>query len=138
MRSIPGKSCGSCTMCCTALEIIEFKKPPGTPCGNCQASGGCAIYASRPSVCREFECLWLTERSLAPNMRPDRTRTILMEDDDSGEYRAVCEPFEPFAWRTPRVFAHLVKVAKSGRVVVAKAGLNSWRVFASGEIAPTV
>jgi uncharacterized protein len=138
MGSIPGKSCGDCTMCCTALEIVEFKKPPGQPCVNCQASGGCAIYASRPSVCRDFECLWLTERNLPRNMRPDRVRTILMEDDDSGEYRAVCEPFEPFAWRNPRVFAHLVKVAKTGRTVVAKAGLNSWRVFASGETAPTV
>ena len=25
----PGKSCGSCTMCCTALEIPEFNKPAG-------------------------------------------------------------------------------------------------------------
>jgi uncharacterized protein len=125
-------------MCCSALEIIEFKKAPGVPCVNCLASGGCAVYQARPQVCREFECLWLTERGLPPNMRPDRIGTILMEDDDSGEYRAVCEPHRPFAWRAPRVFAHLVAVAKTGRTVVAKAGLDSWRVFASGEIAPTV
>jgi hypothetical protein len=31
-----------------------------------------------------------------------------------------------------------VKIAKSGRIVVAKAGLNSWRIFASGEWGPTV
>jgi hypothetical protein len=138
MASIPGKTCGPCTMCCTALEIIEFKKPPGVPCVNCLAGGGCAIYAQRPPVCREFECLWLTERSLPANMRPDRIGTILMEDDDSGEYRAVCEPHQPLAWRSPRVFAHLVAMAKTGRTVVAKAGLNSWRIFASGEAAPTV
>jgi hypothetical protein len=138
MTSIPGKACGSCMMCCTALEIIEFSKPPGVPCSNCVASGGCAIYAARPAVCREFECLWLTERSLPPNMRPDLIGTILMEDADTGEYRAVCEPHRPNAWRDRRVFAHLVGVAKTGRVVVAKAGLNSWRIFASGETAPTV
>jgi len=138
MLSIPGKNCGACTMCCTALEIVEFEKPPGAPCVNCSASGGCAIYATRPSVCREFECLWLTERTLPATMRPDRIGTILMEDDESGEYRAVCEPHRPLAWRAPGVFAHLVAMAKTGRVVVAKAGLNAWRIFPTGEAAPTV
>jgi uncharacterized protein len=36
------------------------------------------------------------------------------------------------------VFAHLVAIAKTGRVVVAKAGLSSWRIFASGEAGPTI
>ena len=138
MTSIPGKACGACTMCCSALEIVEFKKPPGVACVNCISSGGCAIYVARPPVCREFECLWLTERSLPANMRPDCIGALLMEDDESGEYRAVCEPYRPNAWRAPRVFAHLVAIAKTGRLVVAKAGLNSWRIFASGETAPWV
>ena len=138
MKPIPGKACGPCVMCCTALEITELGKPAGPACVNCVSGGGCAIYAKRPQVCRDFECLWLTSRELPPNMRPDRIGAILMEDDDSGEYRAVCSPDRPFAWRHPRVFAHLVAVAKTGRTVVAKAGLNSWRVYPSGEHAPTV
>jgi hypothetical protein len=36
------------------------------------------------------------------------------------------------------VFAYLVAVAKTGRIVVAKSGLASWRIFASGESAPTI
>jgi hypothetical protein len=138
LTSIPGKSCGACIMCCTALEIPELEKPAGPACPNCILSGGCKIYASRPSVCREFECLWLTTRELPGNMRPDRIGTILMEDDETGEYRAVCAPEHPQAWRNPRVFAHLVAVAKTGRTVVAKAGLGSWRIFASGQHGPTV
>jgi uncharacterized protein len=138
MASVLGKVCGPCTLCCSALEIVEFNKAPGVRCRDCATSGGCAIYDARPSVCREFECLWLTERGLARNLRPDIIETLFMEDDDSGEYRAVCEPRRPMAWRAPRVLAHLVAVAKSGRTVVAKAGLNSWRIFPSGETAPTV
>jgi uncharacterized protein len=138
LTSIPGKACGDCIMCCTALEISELKKPAGPPCPNCILSGGCKIYESRPQVCRDFECEWLTTRTLPPNMRPDRIGTILMEDDDTEEYRAVCAPGRPLAWRNPRVFAHLVAVAKTGRTVVAKAGLNSWRIFASGQFGPTV
>ncbi len=138
MTAAPGKSCGACTMCCSALEIDHFKKPAGTLCVNCRTGGGCAIYAARPQVCRDFECEWLTHRDLARQLRPDLVGTILMEDADSDEYRAVCAPEKPMAWRHPRVFAHLVSVAKSGRIVVAKAGLTSWRIFASGEYGPTV
>ena len=125
-------------MCCTALEITELKKPAGPACTHCIASGGCRIYADRPQVCRDFECLWLTERGLSRRLRPDFIGTILMEDEDTGEYRAVCAPGRPNAWRRSDVFAHLVAEAKTGRVVVAKAGLMSWRIFASGEIAVTV
>jgi hypothetical protein len=61
-----------------------------------------------------------------------------MEAHDTDEYRAVCAPARPLAWRNPRVFAHLVAVAKTGRIVVAKSGLASWRVFSSGESGPTI
>jgi hypothetical protein len=125
-------------MCCSALEIEELKKPAGPLCLNCVAGGGCKVYATRPGVCRDFECEWLTSRTLPRPLRPDRIGTIFMEAHDTDEYRAVCAPERPNAWRQPRVFAHLVAVAKSGRTVVAKAGRNSWRVFASGEWAPTV
>ena len=107
-------------MCCVVLEIEVFDKPAGPACQHC-AAVGCAIYQQRPSVCRDFECEWLTSRNLPQNFRPDRIGAILMEDSEVDEYRAVCAPARPLAWRDPRVFAHLVAVAKSGRTVVAKA-----------------
>jgi hypothetical protein len=58
--------------------------------------------------------------------------TLLMDDPDSDEYHAVCDPEKPFSWRNPLIFRHLVSLAKEGRVVVAKAGLRSWRIFADG------
>ncbi|WP_348273262.1 hypothetical protein [Methylocapsa sp. D3K7] len=93
---------------------------------------------TRPQVCRDYECAWKGERSLGPRLRPDRTGTILMEDPDSDEYRAVCDPEKPFAWLTPLVFKHLVAMAKSGRIVVAKAGLKSWRIHANGQWGPCI
>jgi uncharacterized protein len=138
MAAAPGKSCGPCTMCCSALEIAELKKPAGRLCGDCRLGGGCAIYADRPQVCRDYECEWLTRRDLPGRLRPDLVGAILMEDADSEEYWAVCAPERPMAWRHPRIFARLVAEAKSGRTVVAKAGLTSWRIFASGEWGPTV
>ena len=137
MAAAPGKSCGPCTMCCSALEIAELKKPVGRTCENCSGRG-CSIYAERPQVCRDYECEWLARRDLSRQLRPDLVGAILMEDADSDQYWAVCAPEKPMAWRNPRVFAHLVAVAKSGRTVVAKAGLASWRIFGSGEWGPTV
>jgi len=135
---IPGKACGACNMCCKVLEIEEINKPAGPYCPNCNVGTGCAIYASRPTVCRDYECLWKSDRGMSAQMRPDRIGTILMEDEDSEEYRAVCDPEKPFAWRNPLVFKHLVAIAKSGRVVVAKAGLKSWRIRDSGEWGPCI
>lgn len=49
--------CGDCTACCTVKGVRELGKPSQTPCQHlCQA--GCAIYARRPTSCRDYACLW--------------------------------------------------------------------------------
>jgi hypothetical protein len=122
-------------MCCSALEIEELDKPAGPLCGN-SCAAGCVIYRDRPKVCRAFECEWLTSRAMPAHFRPDRIGVLFMDDGEVDEYRAVCAPARPLAWREPRVFAHLVAVAKTGRTVVAKAGVKAWRVFPSGHCGP--
>lgn len=138
MLAIPGKACGECSFCCKVLEITEFTKPAGAWCEHCRKDGGCGVYATRPTVCRDYECLWKGDRGMSAQLRPDRVGAILMEDPDSDEYRAVCDPSRPLAWRTPLVFKHLVAMAKAGRIVVAKAGLKAWRIHANGEWGPCV
>ena len=132
MLEIPGKACGPCTFCCQVLEIEEFGKKAGLLCEHCTASAGCGIYASRPQVCQDYQCLWKEDRGLGAQFRPDRVGTLLMDDPDSDEYHAVCDPGKPLSWRNPLVFKHLVATAKEGRIVVAKAGLRAWRIFEDG------
>src|SRR3984893_4955306 len=138
--AIPGKACGECSFCCKVLEIAELAKSAGKLCDHClnSGSGGCGIYAGRPQVCRDYECLWKGDRDMSPRLRPDRTGTILMEDPDSDEYRAVCDPEKPFAWLTPLVFKHLVAMAKNGRIVAPRSGLKSWPIRANGQWGPCV
>jgi hypothetical protein len=138
MIPIPGKACAECSLCCQVLEIEETAKPAGELCEHCNHGQGCGIYMDRPQVCHDYECLWKNDRALGPQLRPDRVGTILMEDPDSAEYRAVCDPSKPMAWRNPLVFKHLVAMAKSGRIVVAKAGVKAWRVHPSGTWGPCV
>jgi uncharacterized protein len=136
MAAAIGRSCGACTMCCKVLEIEHFEKPAGRLCMHCRPEHGCSAYADRPQVCRDYECLWLTERDIPIALNPNKLGALLMEDPDSDEYQAVCDPSRPMAWRHPLMFKHLVTKAKEGRVVVAKAGLTAWRVFASGAWGP--
>jgi uncharacterized protein len=131
MLEIPGKACGACTFCCQVLEIEELKKKAGVLCAQCSISG-CTIYPSRPEVCQDYYCDWKDDRGLSAQFRPDRIGTLLMEDPDSDEYHAVCDPEKPFSWRNPLIFRHLVSLAKEGRTVVAKAGLRAWRIYADG------
>lgn len=138
MLAIPGKACGECSFCCKVLEITELDKTAGVWCEHCRKTGGCGVYETRPDVCRDYECLWKGDRGMSAQLRPDRVGAILMEDPDSAEYRAVCDPGKPLAWRAPLVFKHLVAMAKSGRIVVAKAGLRAWRIRSNGEWGPCV
>jgi hypothetical protein len=131
-----GKSCGECTLCCRVLVIDELDKDAGILCSNCTVSAGCKIYKKRPQVCRDYLCEWMTDRTMPPQLRPDRTGTILQEDPDSEEFQAVVDPKTPMAWRHPLVFKLLVAKAKEGKIVVAKSGVKTWRIFESGHVAP--
>ena len=74
MTAAPGKSCGECTMCCSALEIDELQKPAGPRCVNCRPAAAARSMPRAPQVCREFECEWLTQPNVAAaiSARQDR------------------------------------------------------------------
>ncbi len=136
--AIPGKECGPCTMCCKILVIEELKKDAGPLCENCIIGKGCQIYTKRPETCRDYECEWMQDRTLSPQLRPDKTGTILQTDPDTDEFQAVCDPATPMQWRkNPQLFKVLVAKAKQGHVVVAKSGLKSWQIFEDGTWGPT-
>lgn len=76
-RVSEGRTCGSCTACCSTLSIPEhgLDKAEREPCRHLRADsscGGCSIYDDRPEPCRTFCCLWL-EGGLAGDerRRPD-------------------------------------------------------------------
>ena len=60
------RECGSCSYCCSAPSIgddvlhpTETLKPKSA-CEDCAniTDAGCSIYLDRPSVCRNYMCLW--------------------------------------------------------------------------------
>lgn len=78
---VPGRSCGDCVACCTSLEItdVALNKRAGLPCPHCTASPGCAIYQSRPQVCRTFHCAWRSMPALDESWRPDLSGAMILQ-----------------------------------------------------------
>lgn len=80
MNLVPGRECGGCTVCCTELHIDapELKKLAGVRCPNLQDDCKCAIYATRPGTCSDFECGWRVMEALGDDWRPDRSGIVLI------------------------------------------------------------
>ncbi len=77
---VPGRECGSCTACCKDLAIVEdgMNKLPGIACEHCTEGQGCAIYETRPRLCRSFHCLWRSLPTMDDSWRPDLSGILMM------------------------------------------------------------
>lgn len=95
---VPGRECGSCTLCCKTMSVAELAEPPGVWCSHALRSQGCAIYASRPTGCRDFYCEWMLSEKLGPKWKPDRAKFALMVTA-TGHLAACVDPGFPTAWR---------------------------------------
>lgn len=72
---LPGRSCGSCTACCTQVPVrLEDGqvKPANIRCRHLRASQRCSVYAARPLDCRAWSCRWLFDQAAEGLRRPDR------------------------------------------------------------------
>lgn len=70
-----GRSCGTCSLCCTTMEVSEIPKEKHVKCGDLSPLGRCGIYATRPDSCRKFRCLWLSG-FLPLDLLPSKVRAV--------------------------------------------------------------
>lgn len=72
MTLVPGRDCGDCTVCCTVPRIDQpdIQKVSGATCRH-RGDTGCAVYDTRPQVCRSFYCAWRTVEIFDDGWRPD-------------------------------------------------------------------
>jgi hypothetical protein len=104
---VPGRTCGTCTLCCKVIAIIELGKPAGSWCRHCAPGTGCAIYAERPGECRTFNCAWLTWADLPDDWKPERSRIVLVFHADGNRMIANVDPQRPGAWRAEPYYGQL-------------------------------
>ena len=68
--------CRRCGTCCTAPDIAALHKPLGVRCRHLTDVGSCAIYDSRPAVCRKYRADELCLMISAPDLE-ERTLRYL-------------------------------------------------------------
>jgi hypothetical protein len=113
-RLVPGRSCGSCSLCCKLLQIDELEKPAGTWCSHCASGrGGCAIYDRRPKECRTFYCSWLFTPQLGWEWHP-RTSRMLILQETLGHIAIYVDIGSPSAWRREPYYSQLKTWARAG------------------------
>jgi len=76
---VPGRSCGTCNVCCVALTIEDpaLQKVQGYRCPNTTKEKGCAIYETRPETCRTFFCGWRRLKWVRETLRPDSSGVLV-------------------------------------------------------------
>jgi hypothetical protein len=136
---VPGRSCGTCTLCCKVVAVSELNKAPGVWCPHCKRNTGCGIYETRPTGCRTFYCHWMSEKGLGPDWKPDRAKFALVTT--KGGITAFVDPGFPGAWRLSPYFETLKRWAADGardpagpRIVTVRVGARATVVLPDREV----
>jgi Fe-S-cluster containining protein len=107
-------------MCCKVPRIEEISKPAYQWCQHAKpGNGGCAIYETRPDVCRDFRCGWQA-LDMGPHWKPTKCKMVLVRkrDRQSGErlLTVLLDASYPNAWRRAPYYQELK--AQCGQIVI--------------------
>jgi hypothetical protein len=95
----PGRSCGTCLMCCKVYAIGELNKRAGQMCVHAERGCGCKIYENRPDTCRSFYCMWRVDATLGPEWKPEMARFVVALDLLYDALKITPDPGRPDAWK---------------------------------------
>jgi hypothetical protein len=141
----PQRDCDGCTLCCKVMNIPELEKPAGTWCRHCVVGTGCGIHTSRPEVCRQFYCMYITNRNLGPEWKPSEARFVVSHDAGGQRISVYVDTQRPESWRrepylsTFRAWSEIG--ARTGGQVVVFVARRAFvvvpdRIVDLGEVAP--
>ena len=104
---LPGRECGTCTLCCKVMRIDELESPAGKWCRHCIPGKGCGIHETRPPVCREFFCMWTYRKDIGPHWKPEKSKMVLCLELDGQRIAAHVDPSFPGAWQRSPYYQEL-------------------------------
>jgi hypothetical protein len=113
MKVVPGRACGSCSLCCKVYSVPEIEKPAGKWCQHCTPGKGCAIHDALPRQCAEFNCLWLTEPTMSEAWKPERSKMVVSIFPQTGFIYVQVDPTAPSAWRKQPYYDRLRQLART-------------------------
>jgi hypothetical protein len=105
------RECGSCTSCCTLLEVTEVGTAVNEWCKHCEAGKGCTIYDQRPQMCRSFSCAWL-QGHLDDDWYPERAGMVVHFSQDAVNVQV--DPDHAGRWQQEPYFSKLSEWSLNG------------------------
>jgi hypothetical protein len=109
---VPGRDCGTCSLCCKVYAVTELNKPAGRWCIHSVRGGGCNNHDNRPHVCRQFYCSWRFDPHLGPEWKPEVCRFVLSADAKYQALTLTVDPGMPLAWKKEPYYAMLKKFSE--------------------------
>jgi hypothetical protein len=110
MEPVPGKSCGTCTLCCKVYPVPVLEKSCGKWCKHCSPGKGCGIWLERPEFCREFYCRYMLDAALGPEWKPEVCKFV-MNYQPNGTFAIAVDPGHRTAWRSDAYYARLKRMS---------------------------
>ena len=108
------RECGTCTLCCKVMGIVELDKPRSRWCDHAMPGRGCAIYDQRPHSCRVFSCLWLLDEGLGEEWKPEKSKLVIVPDNDGRATRVYVDASSPDAWKREPYYHSLLDFMQTG------------------------
>lgn len=108
-RTVSGRSCGSCSLCCKVFPVPEVDSARSVMCRHCIPGKGCGVHASRPAICRNFFCNWLLLDTLGPEWQPEQAKMVLqtIAFPDALGLVVHVDPDFPDHWRIEPYYARI-------------------------------
>ena len=134
----PARTCGTCTLCCKALEIEVLNKAPGVWCAHCKPGAGCTIYSRRPRECGDFFCDYLKNPELGEEWKPSTSKIVVVSELADNRIAVYVDPQRPDAWRQEPYYSRLKQWARAavphrGQVLACVAG-RTYVVFPDRDV----
>ncbi len=108
IETAPGKSCGTCTLCCKVYPVPVLAKAAGSWCKHCSPGRGCGIWLERPEFCRDFYCRYMIDPNLGPEWKPEACKFV-MNFQPNGTFAVTVDPGHRMAWKK-EPFHHRLKL----------------------------
>lgn len=80
-------------------------KPADAWCRHCLEGQGCAVYAARPQLCRDFLCLWMTDPGVPEAWQPLRSKMLVYQQGP--QLTVLVDPDHPDIWKREPYFSDL-------------------------------
>lgn len=110
---VPGRTCGTCTLCCKLPSVEVLNKPIGKWCTHCVIGRGCLVYHTRPEECRDFYCGFMTLPQLGEEWRPSTSKLIVGIETGGNSIFVHVDPTRPDAWKSEPFYSKLREWARN-------------------------